>query len=176
MCGDYRCLNAVKKPDKYPIPNIIDFNVHLAGSVVFTKLDIVRAFYNIRVAQSDIKKLPLQRPLDSSNFPPYHLDNVTPRKRGNVIQTRYFVELKVFIYVDDILIASADLVEHRKLVRKVLQILSDAGLTVSSSKCAYAQSEIEFLGYHVNAEGIRPLPDHVQAILDFPRPQNAMQL
>lgn len=50
-------------------------------------------------------------------------------------------------------------------MQKVLKIISDAGLTVSFSKCDYVQPVIDFFGHRVRAEGIWPLPICVQAIL-----------
>ncbi len=40
VCGDYRALNSITKPDHYPVPNIADFNIRLDGSQIFTTIDI----------------------------------------------------------------------------------------------------------------------------------------
>ena len=48
-CGDYRSLNAETVPDRYPIPHIQDFTQRLASSKVSSKIDLVRAYYQIPV-------------------------------------------------------------------------------------------------------------------------------
>ena len=40
-CGDYRRLNDATTPDHYPVPHIQDSSAHLAGKLVFSKVDLV---------------------------------------------------------------------------------------------------------------------------------------
>ncbi|BHF66332.1 hypothetical protein SprV_0200934800 [Sparganum proliferum] len=44
-CGDYRALNNVTVPDRYPVPHLQDFAGALFGKSVFSKIDLVRAFH-----------------------------------------------------------------------------------------------------------------------------------
>ena len=55
-CGDYRSLSAQTVPDRYPIPHIQDFTQPLARANVFSKINIVRAYYQIPVEPSDVHK------------------------------------------------------------------------------------------------------------------------
>ena len=48
-CGDYRALNSNTISDKYPVPYLTDFQMNLNGSVIFSKLDLIKAFYQIPV-------------------------------------------------------------------------------------------------------------------------------
>lgn len=177
MCGDYRALNARTTPDRYPVPNIQDFNAAFAGTVVFTKLDIVRAYYQIPVAEADIEKTAVITPFGLFEFP------AMPFGLRNAAQTfqRYIDSLLrefdyAYAYIDDILIASRDRESHEAQVRAVLQRLDEAGLTVNSAKCCYAQEEVTFLGYRVTRNGISPCPERVKPILEFPRPANVEEL
>lgn len=56
LCGDYRALNAVTIPDRYPLPHIQDFTSGLHGKYIFSKIDLVKAYYQVPVAEEDIPK------------------------------------------------------------------------------------------------------------------------
>lgn len=76
----------------------------------------------------------------------------------------------VIAYIDDILIYSETEQEHVQLVRKVLQRLREAKLCVSIKKTSFQGSEVEYLGYHISAEGITMSLDKVKAVGEWPTP------
>lgn len=55
-CGDYRRLNSETIPDRYPLPNIQDFNHNLHRATIFSKVDLVRAYHQIPMSEDDIQK------------------------------------------------------------------------------------------------------------------------
>jgi len=57
-----------------------------------------------------------------------------------------------------------------------LQRLEEHGLVLNGEKCVLGVSEVEYLGHVVSATGVRPLPDRVEAIGQFPRPANSKSL
>ncbi|GBN83943.1 Retrovirus-related Pol polyprotein from transposon 297 [Araneus ventricosus] len=63
ICGDFRKLNAVTIPDRYPLPHIQKFSNNLAGKTVFSKIDLVKAYHQIPVKTSDIHKAALITPI-----------------------------------------------------------------------------------------------------------------
>ncbi|GFY58560.1 putative retrovirus-related pol polyprotein from transposon [Trichonephila inaurata madagascariensis] len=75
-----------------------------------------------------------------------------------------------FVYLDNILIASTDTNSHKKHVREALQRLDDHSLTINASKCMFGCSEVPFVGYLVNKDGILPLPGKVELIANYEQP------
>ena len=69
-CGDFRRLNNATVPDKYPVPNIQDFTNRLADSHMFSKLDLVKGYYQIPMSPADIPKTAVITPLGMSSSPP----------------------------------------------------------------------------------------------------------
>ncbi len=67
-CGDYRRLNVVTKPDRYPLPNMQSLNDRMAGCTVFSKIDLVKAYHQIPIAEADIPKTAMATPFDLWEF------------------------------------------------------------------------------------------------------------
>ena len=176
-CGDYRGLNSSTLPDRYPIPHIQDFANQLRGATVFSKIDLVKGFYNIPVAPADVPKTAVITPFGLFEFlrMPFGLCNA-----AQTFQRLMDVVLRdlsgVFVYLDDILVASPDEASHRHLLRQVFRRLREHGLAVHPSKCKFGHSTLTFLGHAVGAAGICPLTDRVQAVQEFPRPKDKTAL
>lgn len=83
---------------------------------------------------------------------------------------------EIIIYMDDILLASENFDEHKQLLKRVLRRLAHRGLLLNLKKCKFCCEEIEYLGYAVNASGIRPSESHLAAIKEYPTPRNAREL
>ena len=74
-CNNFRRLNTVTTPDKYPIPFLQDCMHFLAGSKFFSKVDLVRGYHHIPVAPKDVKKTPSPQLLGPSSSSPFGLKN-----------------------------------------------------------------------------------------------------
>ena len=82
----------------------------------------------------------------------------------------------VYVYIDDVLIASATPAEYLKHLQTVFKRLTANGIVVNPNKCVFGVEELDFLGHHIDQKGITPLQGKVQTVLDFPQPTSQRQL
>ena len=165
VCGDYRRVNAITTDDKYPVRTLADFNANLHGKKVFSKIDLVKGYHQIPVASDDVCKTAVITPFGLYIFPrtPFGLKNAGQdfqRLMDSILGDLPYV----FVYIDDILVASDNMKDHLEHLREVFQILSDNGMIVNRAKCVLGKSSLDFLGYRVESTGISPLPERVEAI------------
>ena len=65
-CGDYRRSNAATVPDRYPLPHL---TAHLSGSTILAKIDIVKSYHEIPVAEEDVEKTAVATRFGLFEFP-----------------------------------------------------------------------------------------------------------
>lgn len=176
-CGDYRKLNSVTKPDRYPIPHVHDLVQQLEGKKIFSTIDLFRAYHQIPVREDDIEKTSVITPFGLFEFPymSFGLCNAAQtfqRFIHSILRDLDFC----MPYIDDVLISSKNEEEHRDHLRKVFQRFQENGIRINPSKCNFGQSEVKFLGYKITEKGIQPLEDKVLAISNYPKPETIQGL
>lgn len=170
-CGDFRRLNNVTKPDKYPIPYLSDSTHFLQGKTIFSKVDLIRGYHQIPVAEADIPKTAVCTPFGLFEWVkcPFGLRNAAQAFQRIMDQVGGDLDF-IFIYLDDILIASSSEEEHYRHLETLFDRLESYGLVVNPAKCLFAVKELEFLGHTISAAGSSPLPSKVEAVTKFPSP------
>ena len=113
MVGDYRALNNINQPDRYPLPLISDAMDSLKGCIIFSKFDCLKGYHQIPVHPADRHKTAIITLIGLFEYTtmPFGL-----RNSGNTFQR--FIDKVIygldfcFAYVDDILVASKSLEEQ----------------------------------------------------------------
>ena len=79
-----------------------------------------------------------------------------------------------FVYVDDDIFGET-LPEHNARLTEVFEKLRQFNLKVEPDKCEFLETELQYLG-HVTGEGVKPDPEKVKAIKNFPTPKNITEV
>jgi hypothetical protein len=82
----------------------------------------------------------------------------------------------VLVFVDDILVYSRSLEEHKKHLTEVFNILKDNNLFLKQAKCSFAQQSLEYLGHIISAQRVATDPSKIQAVAAWPVPTNVKSL
>ena len=83
----------------------------------------------------------------------------------------------VLIYLDDILVHGEDQTQHDERLRRVLERIRSAGAGMTlNEKCVFGVSSVDFVGFTISAEGVRPCNDNLKAIAELPSPDNPSKL
>lgn len=180
MCVDYRELNKITARDNYPIPRIDDQLDSLRDKRVSTRLDLKVAFHHIEVDEESIKFTSFVTPLGQFEYMlvPFGLKN-SPAMFMRFINAAFrelLDEQKVVIYMDDILVAIATVERNLDVLNEVYNVLNKNLLTLRLDKYSFLKSKITYLGYEVDADGIRESIENIKALVDFPIPTNYKHL
>ena len=142
FCVDYRHLNTITVKKTYPMPVIDELLDELAGSKWFSKLDLRAGYHQILLVPEDEHKTAFRAHLGHFQFRvmPYGLAYALATFQG-VVDTvlKPVLRHRVLAFMDDILIHSEELEEHRQLLKRVLQLLAEKDLKAKMSKCTFAQ-------------------------------------
>lgn len=177
LCGDYRKLNTQTIPDRYSPPHIHDIANNLRGSNIFSKIDLKRAFHQIPLAPEDKRKTAVITPfgLYEFNVMPFGLCNAAQSFQRLIDTALRRLEF-VRAYIDDIIVGSSDEETHKQHLKMVLERLRKFRLSINYSKCIFGVGEVDYLGYRISKNGIKPIKERVEAVLNYEKPKTLQQL
>ena len=176
--SDFREVNKriVRKP--FPIPKISSTLQEMEGFTYATALDLNMGYYTIRL-DPDAQKictivLPwgkysyLRLPMGITGSPDFFQE-----KMSSLMQTLSYIK----VYLDDLLVITKSTYDdHLEKLKVVLSRLRNVGLRLNAAKSSFAQGEIEYLGYVLTREGVKPQPEKIRAILALKEPTNVKTL
>jgi len=179
LCVDYRGLNAVTIPNRYPLPLMQELQDHVQGAQWFTKMDLKNEFNLIRIREGDEWKTAFRTRYGLYEFQvmPFGLTNAPSTFQDMMNHVLSDVlDVGVLAYMDDILIYAKTKEEHDRLVKEVLKKLQQNQLAVSPEKCVWKAKEVEFLGYIIGRDGIKMSTGKVETILSWKTPNSLTEV
>jgi len=179
---DFRGLNANTKKDNYPLPNVQDIIESLKGSKFFTQIDLASGYWAIPLNEADKEKTAFSTPNGKyeMNVMTFGLVNAmaTFQRKMDTLKEeckREGIE-NIEVYVDNGMIHSKTFQEHIKAIAILLRVMGRHKMSLREDKCQFAMSKIEFLGFVIDGETVKPSPKNVELIKSFPRPTTRKQL
>ena len=173
FCIDYRRLNAITKKDVYPLPRVDDILDTLGGCKYFSTLDLSSGYWQIEMDSESAEKTAFSTHCSLFEFMrmPFGLCNgpATFQRLMEIVLAGLEWKCCV-VYVDDILVCSKTLEEHKEHLQQVFQRLRQAGLRLKPSKCSFLCREVVFLGHVISVSGVSPDPAKTEKVRDYPVP------
>lgn len=179
FCIDYRHLNAIAVKNRYPLPIIDELLDELAGSSLFTSLDLRAGYHQIRMRPEDEHKTACKTHNGHYEFRvmSFGLTGAPATFQGIMNQILAPLLRKVvLVFIDDILIYSRTLQEHLILLHQVFQLLSEHQLKVKRSTCSFARPSLTYLGHVISASGVATDPKNIKAVQAWTIPVNVKEV
>jgi hypothetical protein len=179
FCVDYRQLNTITVNGKYPVPIIEELLDELSGAAYFFTLDLQAGFHQIRMKEGEEFKTAFQTHFGQFEFRvmSFGLTGALGTFQGAMNTTLAPCLRKfVLVFFDNILIYSATLSYHIQHLRQVFELLAKDNWKLKITKCAFAQTQISYLGHTISAAGVGTDPSKLSALAQWPAPNSAKEL
>ena len=178
LCGDYKMtLNQYADVDQYPLPNTEDLFATLAGGQVFSKTDLSNAYQQVELDEDSQKYLTIntQKGLYRYKRLPFGVSIAPAIFQRIVDQLLQGVKFTV-CRLDDILISGGFPEENLAILEEDFRRLQEHDIRLNPAKCIFFQSGLQFLGHWTAKNGIRPLPQNLDSVMQAKSPTNVTEL
>lgn len=180
LCISPKTLNAQLEKALFNLPQIQDLFNQLQGFTWATGLDGKSSFHMLGLAKEDRHKTAFTGP-DGSRWQWtrafFGLSNIASHFQWVMESILAPWRENVLIYVDDIIIYShGSLEEHLKIVREVLDKLTEVGFKLSVHKCQVGYKKLRILGFILEAGKRTVDPRKVEQLLNIPAPKTGKAL
>ena len=180
LVQDYWALNAITVKNKYPLPLISKLINKLQGAKYFTKLDVQWGFNNVQMKDGDEWKAAFQT--NQGLYEPLVMFFGLTNSPATIqtMMDRIFKDLisegVVMVYLDDILIFTKTLEEHRNIVWQVMELLWQHNLSLKLEKCEFEKLSVEYLGVIISHNSVKMDPIKVAGVAEWPVPSNRKEV
>ena len=179
LCIDPKPLNKALKRNEYPMKTIDDVLSEIQGAKYFSHFDMKNGFWHVVLDEESSFLTTFETPFGKYRWTrlPFGV-SVAPEEFQRRVDNALRDLPGVFAVHDDVIVwgkgttdelASQD---HDKNVRKMLMRCREQGIQLNKEKVELKQREITYLGHVISESGLRADPKKIDAILDFPRPEN----
>ena len=178
---DFRYLNSQTKDFKYAIPDLQELTESFSDITpnYISSIDLSSGFFQMGISPESTNYTAFNTCFGTFKFLRLPMGLKTSPNSFQLLMDKVLRGLKFktcLCYLDDVLICSSTFAQHIIDLQEIFNRLKLAGLKLGPNKCTFAANEIVFLGHLISKDGIRPPPDRVKAIAEYPVPNNIKEL
>ena len=177
VCVDLKKLNLSVQRETFVLPTVDEIMAKLSGATTFTTLDTKKGFWQVPLAKESQHLTTFITPFGRFMFRrlPFGISSAPEIFQRRLMGILDGIE-GVCVFMDDILIFGKTMADHDRAFQEVQAALQAARVTLNPDKSQLRQSSIKFLGHVIAADGVRPDPDRVTALLHLPPPTDVAGL
>lgn len=180
LCIDYRELNKIIRQDSYPLPKIDAVLQCLSGKKFFSTMDLASGYWQIRLSEDAKRKSAFTTSEGLFQFTvlPFGLSTSPAvfQRMMDVVIKGLRLDDEVFVYIDDILVATESLDRHCTVLRLVFEALRKAHLRLKPQKCNLLKPSVSFLGHCIDKDGVKTDAEKVEKVVEYPTPKSVSEL
>ncbi len=174
---DSKAVNKAILRTRYPGKSIDDLVVQVNGSVVFSVIDIMKAFHQLELHPDSRYLTTITTHVGLLRYLRLHMGISCASEVFTEEIRKLLLDLDNCLNMtDDILIYGKTRREHHYSLLKVLSRLELSGLTLNKAKCKFYQKKVVFFGMKFSEKGIGPTEDRCRALWDASAPENVKDL
>lgn len=179
MALDLRLINSMIRSSSYPLPRIDTIINNISKYKFFTTLDFPSAYHQINLPEEFRKRLSFTTQWGTYSFSRLMFGLRSAASSFQMLIDAIIEESKlqgVYAYQDDIIVASDSFEETMHKLKILFTVLQKHNLTLSPAKCQFHHTAVDYLGFHIENNTIKPISSNITKINSFPVPKNKKQL
>lgn len=176
FCTDFRKVNAVTKPDSFPLPRMEEC-VQVGQASFVSKFDLLKGYWQVPLSERacQISAFIIPNGLYSYKVMPFGLRNAPATFQ--MLMTKVLGDLEgCTVYLDDVVVFSNSWSDHVVRICGLFDRLKEAGLTDNLAKCEFARASVTYLSRVVGQGTVRPDEEKVRTIEYYTVPTSKKEL
>ncbi|XP_022805060.1 uncharacterized protein K02A2.6-like [Stylophora pistillata] len=177
VCMDPSDLNRAVMREHFPMQTVEDVISRMPSAKVFSVLDANHGFWQVKLATDSNKLGTFNTPFGRYSYTRLPFGIASAPEVFQNVMSHLFQDIDgVEVIVDDLVVWGKDLEQHDVRLRQVLDRCREHNFKLNREECHFRVSEVHYVGHVLSADGVKPDPNKVEAIIAMPIPANREDL
>ena len=177
VCMDPSDLNRAVMREHFPMQTVEDVVSRMPNAKVFSVLDANHGFWQVKLSKDSSKLATFNSPFGRYSYTRLPFGIASAPEVFQKVMSHLFQDIEgVEVIVDDLVVWGADVEQHDVRLRQVLDRCRESNLKLNKEKCHFRVSEVNYVGHVLSADGVKPDPKKVEAIVAMPNPASREDL